>query len=122
MSSAPITPEQAIVARTIRSRRTLVLRGVGESGIKWFTFLCALVSILTTFSIVGVLVVQAIPFFSHVSLAEFFTGTEWRPEATPGSFGVLPLLAGTLVITVGAGLIAVPLGLFSAIYLSEYAH
>ncbi len=121
MASAPVTPQQAILASSIRSRRSLVLRG-GESGIKWFTFLCALVSVLTTFSIIAVLAGQAIPFFAHVSLAEFFTGTEWRPEATPGHFGVLPLLAGTLVITVGAGLIAVPLGLLSAIYLSEYAH
>jgi phosphate transport system permease protein len=122
MASAPITPQQAIVARAAVSKRSHAIRGARESGIKWFTFVCALISVLTTFSIVAVLLIQAVPFFSQVSLKEFFTGTEWRPEATPGAFGVLPLLAGTLVITIGAGIIAVPLGLLSAIYLSEYAH
>jgi phosphate transport system permease protein len=64
---------------------------------------------------------QSIPFFRSVSPVDFFTGTVWSPTPEPGKFGVIPLIYGTVVITVGAGLIAVPLGLLSAIFLSEYA-
>ena len=96
-------------------------RKIREGGIKLFCALCAVLSVFTTFAIVFTLLKQALPFFTHVNLKEFFTGTEWQPTPEPGHYGILPLVTGTLMITVGAGLFAVPIGLLSAIYLSEYA-
>jgi len=92
-----------------------------EAGIRFGTLLCALVSILTTLGILWVLISQAVVFFREVPILSFFTGTKWNPLIEPRSFGVLPLVTGTLLITVGAGIIAIPLGLLAAIYLSEYA-
>ena len=102
-------------------KKRLRARGLKEGGIKWFTFCCALISVLTTFGIIYVLISQSIPFFQKVSIASFVTGKEWRPSSHPPQFGVLPLVTGTLMITVGAGIIAIPLGLLSAIFLSEYS-
>jgi phosphate transport system permease protein len=79
------------------------------------------VSILTTIGIVAVLVWESIGFFRRVSPVEFLTGTQWTPLFQPQHFGVLPLLAGSVLVAVIAALIAMPLGLGSAIYLSEYA-
>lgn len=95
------------------------LRTFKEGSVKSFTYLCALVSILTTLGIVLVLITQAFPFFKEVSPVAFLTGKEWKPASN--LYGVLPLVTGTLAITLGAGLIAIPLGLLSAIFLSEYA-
>jgi phosphate transport system permease protein len=88
---------------------------------RWLTFASALLSVVTTFGIIWVLLSQSIPFFRTVSPLDFFTGTEWRPTREPIAYGVLPLITGTLMITVGAGIVAIPLGLLSAIFLSEYA-
>ncbi len=84
-------------------------------------FSCALVTVLTTFGIVAVLITGAIPFFRDVSIIEFFTGTDWSPLIRPHSFGILPLIWGTMIIVVGSALIALPTGVLTAIYLSEYA-
>ncbi|MCX7800801.1 MAG: phosphate ABC transporter permease subunit PstC [Fimbriimonadales bacterium] len=92
-----------------------------ETAIRWLCFAAAAVSILTTLGIVFVLVKEAYLFFKQVSPSEFFTGTRWAPLFQPRSFGVLPLIVGTLMITVGAGLIAIPLGTLVGLYLSEYA-
>ncbi|MBX3730134.1 MAG: phosphate ABC transporter permease subunit PstC [Candidatus Sumerlaeia bacterium] len=81
----------------------------------------ALVSIVTTLAIVVVLVYESIPFFRHVSPWEFLLGTQWTPLLEPRAFGVLPLVVGTLHVVIGAGLIALPLGLLTGIFLSEYA-
>ncbi len=83
-------------------------------------FGCALISILTTVGIVVVLVAEAAQFFREVSVWEFLTGTKWSPKLGQ-EFGILPLLCGTLLVTAGAAVIALPVGLLSAIYLSEYA-
>lgn len=83
--------------------------------------LCALVSVITTIATIYILSRESYLFFLEVPAQEFFFGTTWTPLFEPKSFGVLPLLWGTLVITIGAGLIAIPVGLASAIYLSEYA-
>ncbi len=96
-------------------------RRIREGGIKLFCAMCAVLSIFVTFAIVYTLLTQALPFFAKVNLKDFFTGTEWQPTPEPGHYGILPLINGTLMITVGAGIFAVPLGLLSAIYLSEYA-
>ncbi len=96
-------------------------RQIREGAIKAFCAFCALLSVITTVTIVYVLLKEALPFFTKVDLKEFATGIEWRPTPEPGHFGMLPLITGTLMITIGAGLFAVPLGLLSAIYLAEYA-
>jgi phosphate transport system permease protein len=83
-------------------------------------FGCALISVLTTVGIVVVLAVEAVQFFREVSLFEFLTGTEWAPKLAH-KFGILPLFCGTMLVTAGAALIALPVGLLSSIYLSEYA-
>jgi phosphate transport system permease protein len=82
----------------------------------------SMISILTTLGIVIVLITQAFSFFADVSPIEFLTGTKWTPMYEPKHFGVLPLLSGSLLIAFGAAAVALPLGLLSAIYLSEYAH
>ena len=92
-----------------------------ERVIKVFLFSCGAVSVLTTFGIVSILVFEASRFFQEVSIIDFFTGTRWTPLFTSQSFGVLPLIAGTLLTSVGAMFVALPLGLLTAIYLSEYA-
>ena len=82
---------------------------------------CALVSVITTIVIIVILFTESIGFFSVVPATDFFFGTTWTPLFEPKSFGVLPLLWGTVLITIGAAIIAIPVGLASAIYLSEYA-
>lgn len=84
-------------------------------------FVCALVSIVTTVGIVWVLIKESLEFFAHVSPIEFFLGTKWAPSFFPQHFGVLPLICGTFLVAGGALVVAVPVGLAAAIYLSEYA-
>jgi phosphate transport system permease protein len=92
-----------------------------EAAVRAVCFVCACVSILTTLAIVLTLTGQAGRFFTRVSPVAFFTGIEWSPAFSDPKFGVLPLVNGTLIIMIGSGLIALPLGLLSALYLSEYA-
>jgi phosphate transport system permease protein len=98
-------------------------RSFKERAILVFCLACALVAIITTAGIIWVLASESWKFFQsdEVTLKEFFTGTKWSPTFADPHFGILPLVMGTLQITIGAALIAVPLGLMSAIYLSEYA-
>lgn len=93
----------------------------GERAIEVLLFLCALASVGTTAGIIAVLAVETFAFFGEVSIVEFLTGTEWTPLFATKHFGVLPLLLGTTVVSVIALVVAVPTGLLSAIYLSEYA-
>jgi len=95
-------------------------RGV-EPVIEWLLFLCALVSIGTTIGIIVVLTVETWEFLREVPLLEFLTGTEWTPLFATPRFGVLPLVVGTALVSTIAMLVALPAGLLSAIYLSEYA-
>jgi len=116
------TAQQAGVAvrerAVARRRRRRALEG---NAVRWVFFLCALVSVLTTVGIVVSLVSQAVGFFRHVSVWEFVTGTRWSPILIPQSYGVLPLVSGTLLVTVLAAAVAIPLGLAAAIFLAEYA-
>jgi len=82
---------------------------------------CSLLSVFTTAAIIYVLLSESIGFFKHVSIIDFLTDTQWTPMFTNKHFGILPLLCGTLVTTFIAIAVAVPLGLVSAVYLSEYA-
>jgi phosphate transport system permease protein len=82
---------------------------------------CGAVSLLTTVGIIAVLIQQALVFFAHVPVADFLFGTSWTALFKAPQYGVLPLVSGTLIITVIAMAVSIPLGLMSAIYLSEYA-
>ncbi len=92
-------------------------------------FVCSAVAVLTTLGIIGSLVFDSIRFFSSVPIMEFLFGTHWSPQTairadqigSSGAFGALPLFAGTFLIMLIAMLVAGPVGLFAAIYLSEYA-
>jgi len=99
-----------------------VRRRWGEDVIKGLLALCALVSVATTVGIVVALFLPAIEFFREVSLWDYLTGTEWTALFSEPSFGVLPLVAGTVLVTLVAVIVCAPLGLGAAIYLSEYAN
>jgi phosphate transport system permease protein len=100
-----------------------------EAIVQWFLMAASSVAILTTVGIVLSVLFEALRFFEQVSLIDFLFGTTWSPQTairedqigSSGSFGLLPLLAGTLLITVIAMLVAVPVGLMSSIYMAEYA-
>jgi phosphate transport system permease protein len=83
---------------------------------------CLLLTIIITISILSVLSIDALKFFSKVSPIEFLTSTQWTPLFYEKHYGILPLLIGTLVTSAIAVIVAVPIGLTIAIYLSEYAH
>jgi len=89
--------------------------------IEWALFLSALLSIGTTIGIIVVLTIETVAFLRQVPIVEFLTGTEWTPLFSVPHFGVLPLVAGTTLVSLIAMLVALPMGLLSAIYLSEYA-
>ncbi len=92
-----------------------------EPLIEWALFACAVVSIGTTAGIILVLAIETTAFLREVPITEFLFGTEWTPLFATPRFGVLPLVAGTVLVSLIAMLVALPMGLLSAIYLSEYA-
>jgi phosphate transport system permease protein len=100
-----------------------------ESIIKWILFTCSFLAVLVTLGIVLSVLFEAVRFFQVIPLADFLFGLQWSPQmairadqvAASGSFGFIPLFVGTLLISTVALFIAVPVGLMSAIYLSEYA-
>jgi phosphate transport system permease protein len=94
----------------------------GELFVQAILFLAAAISVLTTFGIVISLLMPAIEFFGEVSLWDFLTGTTWTPLFLDGEFGVVPLVVGTVMVSLLSALVAFPLGLGVAIYLSEYAN
>ena len=93
----------------------------GELLVKGLLGLCAIISVATTIGIIAALFIPAFEFFQDVSIVDFVTGMEWAPLFEPALFGVVPLIVGTLSVTFWAVLVAIPFGLGSAIYLSEYA-
>ena len=112
--------ESKNIAGQIISRRRGAVRIEGFI-VKWVFFACATISILTTIGILFTLIYQATSFFNEISIWEFLTGTRWTPILKPRSYGVLPLVSGTLLVTLIAALVALPTGLMAAIFLSEYA-
>ncbi|OAM74365.1 ABC transporter permease [Devosia elaeis] len=112
--------------RRINAR--LRARNEVERFISWALIACSAVAILTTLGIVASLVTEAFRFFTYVNPLDFFFGTVWAPRFSStgagdaGQYGLLPLLAGTLMISAIAMLVAVPVGLMAAIYLNQYAH
>jgi phosphate transport system permease protein len=113
-AAAPSAPEVLGVAK----------RHTGEKVIKAVLFLAALVSIVITIGIVLSLVGETLAFFADeaVTLSQFLTGSEWSPLFADPAFGIRPLVQGTLIISAIGLLVAVPLGLGTAVYLSEYAN
>jgi phosphate transport system permease protein len=99
----------------------LAARHARERHIRVLLVAASAVSILTTVGIVAVLLFESLSFFAQVSPITFLTGTRWTPLFQDQHFGVLPLLTGSLLVAGGAALLALPIGLASAIYLSEYA-
>jgi len=97
------------------------MRRFGERVVHVALFLCASISILTTIGIVVVLLLEAIQFFLDVSVIEFLTDSKWTPLMDPQHFGIAPLFCGTLLVAFGSAVVAIPVGLGTAICLSEYA-
>jgi phosphate transport system permease protein len=113
MATSP--PELSIARRRARTGERLIVNAL---------FTCAVLSIAVTVGIIAVLLVDTVEFFRESSLLEFLTGTVWAPGAGAGEggrYGVLPLVNGTLMIGLGALVVGLPLGLLTAIYMSEYA-
>jgi phosphate transport system permease protein len=111
-------PATAAIVSTVAGLRYRKLRDrIVESGL----LVAALVAVFTTLAIVVVLVRESLPFFEHVSLREFLTDTMWTPLFAEARYGILPLVAGTLVTTFVALAVAIPAGTIIAIYLSEFA-
>jgi phosphate transport system permease protein len=92
-----------------------------EKVIPFILFISALITVLTTIGIVLVLLTETFQFFKEVSIIEFLTNDKWTPQFAEKNFGILPLVNGTLMVTFIASIVAIPIGLGSAIYLSEYA-
>jgi phosphate transport system permease protein len=111
-SRSPALPKPSLEAASPR---------YGERVIRWLLAACAAISVVTTTAIVFSLIVPSLEFFGDVPVTEFLFGTDWGPTFEPPSFGVLPTVVGTLSVTLWAMLFAIPIGLGSAIYLSEYA-
>lgn len=102
-------------------RALLWLIGKKEKGIESILFLCTLLTLFVTIGIIGVLIFQTFGFFKEVSIIDFLTDTEWTPLFDNKRYGIIALLSGTILTTGIAMLVAIPLGLIIAIYLSEYA-
>jgi phosphate transport system permease protein len=110
MTDAAVIPNRGLRLRRLRDR-------VVEAGL----LSAALVAVFTTIAIVLVLVIESLPFFRHVSIVDFLTDTMWTPLFDQARYGIMPLVAGTLVTTLVALAVAIPAGTIIAIYLSEFA-
>jgi phosphate transport system permease protein len=112
-----VLPDTYVSDRLARRR----LRHFKERAIESVLFLAASVSVATTIGIVLILLYESVEFFRHVSLWDFLTDTQWTPLFADAHYGILPLLSGTLVSSMVALMVAIPLGTIIAIYLSEFA-
>jgi phosphate transport system permease protein len=118
-----------VVARSHISPKFRARHGT-ERVLNGLMIACSLIAILTTLGIVLSLLIEALRFFDRVSPFEFFFGLRWEPQipiregqvTAGGAFGAIPVFTGTLLISAIAMLVAIPIGLYSAIYLTEYAH
>ena len=88
---------------------------------KGITYTASLFTIIVLFGIIATLFSEGLPILKHVNIKDFLTSTDWHPTHFPADFGILSLIVGSLVVTTGALIIAIPLGLGSAIYISEIA-
>ena len=117
---APTRPFELEKVELKLGRLARLKRNFAERVVELFLFLAATSSVLVTFGIITILVVESIPFFSQVSIWDFVTGTVWTPLFANPQFGILPLLMGTFLTTVIALLLAIPVGTLIAILMNEY--
>lgn len=110
-----------LAARRPIAGRGSIVRSLTEGAVEWLLFLCALVSVGTSVAIVLVLGIEASLFFEEVPVWRFLTDTQWTPLFVDKQYGILPLLCGTFLTSVIALLVALPVGLVIAVYLSEFA-
>jgi phosphate transport system permease protein len=115
LGTGAIAASHPLITREFRARNRF------EYFVKLVLIACSGVAILTTIGIVFSVLFETLAFFREVSVVEFLFGTHWSPTSTPASFGFIPLLVGSLLITFIAVLVAGPLGLLSAIYMAEYS-
>lgn len=115
--SSSVTSVRSGPMRTLRTDKPRY----GEKVIFGFLFLTAAISVLVTTAIVFALFYPLPRLFSEISIVEFFTATEWSPGFLKPQYGVWPIVVGTLIVVITALLVAIPIGLLSAIYLSEFA-
>jgi phosphate transport system permease protein len=115
LGTGAIAASHRLITKDFRARNRF------EYFVKLVLIACSGVAILTTIGIVFSVLFETLAFFREISPVEFLFGTHWAPTSTPASFGLIPLLAGTLLITLIAMLVAGPLGLLSAIYMAEYS-
>jgi phosphate transport system permease protein len=115
MATVTSTRQAPLPASKARFRITF------EYVVHTFLLACATISIITTIGIVLVLLIESLQFFRDVSIVEFLTGTKWSPLLMPQHYGILPLFCGTFLVAGGSALLAIPIGLGTAIFLSEYA-
>lgn len=113
--------QQSIRSLIEEKREGRRLKETFEKMIPRFLFMLAMISILTTIGIIFTLLSETVEFFKRVPMTDFFTGTVLKPLSQTPEFGVLPLLMGTMTSAVIAMLVAAPIGLMAAIYLSQYA-
>ncbi len=125
MTDSPTTPQEAAAGTVGLGRSSLgginKRRRANERLVKAVLFMCGGLSIAVTAGILATLAFQTLEFLREVPVVEFLSGTRWSPLIKPYSYGVLPLVAGTLMIGAISALVGVPLGVGTAIYLSEYA-
>jgi len=120
----------AMLAVRIKIHKGLRARNHVERALTWILIACSTIAIFTTIGIVLSVLYEAIRFFQAVPLTEFLFGLKWSPQlairadqvGSSGAFGAIPVFVGTLLISAIAMMVAVPIGLMSAIYLSEYAN
>jgi phosphate transport system permease protein len=115
--------EYSSVREQIKNKKGLSIKinQFNEFIVPKLLFICAITSILVTLGIIYTLFKETIFFFGEVSIIEFLTSPKWTPLFEPQNFGIMPLVSGSVLIATIASLVAIPIGLASAIYLSEYA-
>ena len=96
------------------------MKNYTDSIFHWTLFSNALISIVITFLIIALLGVETFDFFQKISFSEFFTTTKWTPLIHPKSFGIWPLVVGTLTIVLGAMIVSLPAGILIAVFMNEY--
>ena len=121
MSSVTTLPPRTEVALGRGAFASLRYRKLRDRAVEFVLLACGLVAVFTTLAIVAILILESVAFFEHVSIREFVTDTMWTPLFADARYGILPLVSGTLTVTMVALLVAIPLGTIIAIYLSEFA-